>query len=309
MTETLNPSARSCPGHAISHGEAPFGFLDAYAKREMRRGILKALSLPGYQVPYASREMPMGRGFGTGGLQLSLSVIGPRDVLKVIDQGSDDSVNAVNLRAFIMRTCPGVSETSRTQEASLIQSRHRIPEIPLEEGQVLILQVPIPDPLTTVEPSEKNRKTMHGENDYSRLLVKLYEDLREFNEITISSSYPTRINDAYVLNPSPIPRFDVPKLHQSRAPILFGAGREKKIYAVPPFTSAVPLSFTDVPFEVESFLDRKGRRLACERCGSTESYLEECVSSDGKRTFMCSDTDFCSQRVFDHAGGPHAQGA
>jgi alpha-D-ribose 1-methylphosphonate 5-phosphate C-P lyase len=280
----------------------PFGFLDAYAKREMRRSILKALCLPGYQVPYASREMPMGRGFGTGGLQLSLSVTGPGDVLKVIDQGSDDSVNAVNLRAFILRTCPGVLETTRTQEATVIQSRHRIPETPLEEGQVLILQVPIPDSLTTVEPSEKERKTMHGEADYSRLLVKLYEDLREFEEITISSSYPTRINGYYVLNPSPIPRFDVPKMNASRAPIIFGAGREKKIYAIPPYTSAQPLSFTDVPFEVERFEDHDGRRLACQRCKSRDTYLEECVAADGSKVFMCSDTDYCSQHMASRDG-------
>ncbi|MDP3188578.1 alpha-D-ribose 1-methylphosphonate 5-phosphate C-P-lyase PhnJ, partial [Limnobacter sp.] len=78
-----------------------FGFLDEYAKREVRRTILKAIAIPGYQTPYASREMPMGRGFGTGGLQLTLSLIGQTDNLKVIDQGADDSVNAVNLRHFV----------------------------------------------------------------------------------------------------------------------------------------------------------------------------------------------------------------
>jgi alpha-D-ribose 1-methylphosphonate 5-phosphate C-P lyase len=52
-----------------------FGFLDEYAKKEVRRTTLKAVAIPGYQVPYSSREMPMGRGFGTGGLQLTLSVI------------------------------------------------------------------------------------------------------------------------------------------------------------------------------------------------------------------------------------------
>ena len=54
-----------------------FGFLDEYAKKEIRRASLKASAIPGYQVPYSSREMPMGRGFGTGGLQLTLSLIGP----------------------------------------------------------------------------------------------------------------------------------------------------------------------------------------------------------------------------------------
>jgi alpha-D-ribose 1-methylphosphonate 5-phosphate C-P lyase len=279
--------------------EIPFGFLDPYAKREIRRSVLKALCLPGYQVPYASREMPMGRGFGTGGLQLTLSIIGPRDRLKVIDQGSDDSVNAVNLRSFILRTCPGVEETTRTQEATLIQTRHRIPEIELQEGQLLILQVPIPDPLTPVEPSEGKRKTMHGEADYSRILVKLYEDLREFSQVAISSSYPTRINGYYVLSPSPIPRFDVPKMHLCKAPLIFGAGREKKIYALPPYTTAEPLSFEDVPFEVEQFVDEKGQRRTCSRCNAGDSYLEECVAQDGTRIYLCSDTDYCRQKQED----------
>jgi alpha-D-ribose 1-methylphosphonate 5-phosphate C-P lyase len=274
-----------------------FGFLDLYAKREIRRATLKALALPGYQVPYASREMPMGRGFGTGGLQVTLALIGPDDTLKVIDQGSDDSVNAVNLRRFIQQTCPGIKTTTATAEATLLQSRHRIPETPLTEKQVYVLQVPYPDPLVYVEPSEQVRKTMHGEADYARLWVKLYEDIREFDEITISHRYPTRINGHYVLDPSPIPRWDVPKLHMSRAPILFGAGREKKIYAVPPYTRAEPLTFADVPFRVEDFTAADGNRRACRRCGATDSFLDEFTTDAGERVFQCSDTDYCNQRL------------
>jgi hypothetical protein len=56
---------------------------------------------------------------------------------------------------------------------------------------------------------------MHGEGDYSRLLTKLYEDIVQFDEITISHRYPTRINGHYVIDPSPIPRYDVPQLHQN----------------------------------------------------------------------------------------------
>lgn len=48
---------------------------------------------------------------GTGGIQLTLSLIGPRDVLKVIDQGSDDSVNAVNIKKFI-NLCGDVATTT-----------------------------------------------------------------------------------------------------------------------------------------------------------------------------------------------------
>jgi alpha-D-ribose 1-methylphosphonate 5-phosphate C-P lyase len=274
-----------------------FGFLDEDAKREIRRALLKAVAVPGYQVPYASREMPIARGFGTGGLQITLSILGPGDVVKVIDQGSDDSVNANNLRRFFSRTCPGVSATTATQDATIIQTRHRIPEQPLADGQILVLQVPYPDPLVIVEPSQRKRRTMHGEGDYARLWVKLYEDMIRFSDITISHRYPTRIADHYVIDPSPIPRFDVPKLGMSKGLFLFGAGREKRIYAVPPYTSAVPLSFSDVPFRVEAFLDEKRQRRRCVTCGSATSFLDEVPDGRGAKVFQCSDSDHCEQSL------------
>lgn len=294
------------PGYELPLDEAAysFGFLDEYAKREVRRCILKAISIPGYQTPYASREMPMGRGFGTGGLQVTLSLIGQHDVLKVIDQGSDDSVNAVSLRQFVELTCPGIDTTESTVDATLIQSRHRIPEKALTEDQVLVLQVPYPDPLVLVEPSEARRKVMHGEGDYSRLLTKLYEDLVHFDEITISHRYPTRINGHYVIDPSPIPRYDVPQLHQSKALVLLGAGREKKIYAVPPYTQAEPLVFDDVPFRTEDFTNAQGQRHACMRCGAVDSFLDEIMPADGQdgaqKFWQCSDSDYCNQQLAQH---------
>jgi alpha-D-ribose 1-methylphosphonate 5-phosphate C-P lyase len=274
-----------------------FGFLDEHAKKEIRRSVLKAIAIPGYQTPYASREMPMGRGFGTGGLQLTLALIGPDDTLKVIDQGADDSVNAVSLKQFIGLTCPGVTMTEATGRASLIQSRHRIPEQALTEDQLLVLQVPYPDPLVVVEPSERKRKQMHGEGDYARLYTKLYEDIVRYDEITIAQRYPTRVAGHYVIDPSPIPRYDVPRLHHSPALVLLGAGREKRIYAVPPYTDAEPLAFEDVPFRFEDFRDENGQRRACGRCGSTETFLDELVTRDGGRGYQCSDTAYCDERV------------
>lgn len=275
----------------------PFGFLDNFAKKEIRRTLLKAVAIPGYQVPYSSREMPIARGFGTGGLQVTLSLLSETDTLKVIDQGSDESVNAVNIRKFVAATCPGVQLTKRTTAATVIQTRHRIPEVPLKRGQILVLQVPYPDPLVIVEASEAKRKQMHGEADYARLWVKLYEDMVKFSEITISHRYPTRINGHYVIDPSPIPRFDVPKLHQSEGLYLFGAGREKKLYAVPPFTDAEPLSFRDIPFQVEDFCDEAGNRRACSRCGSTASFLDELFNEAGNRVYQCSDSNYCNTMV------------
>ena len=45
-----------------------FAFLDENTKREIRRKLLKAVAIPGYQVPFASPELPIARGWGTGGL-------------------------------------------------------------------------------------------------------------------------------------------------------------------------------------------------------------------------------------------------
>lgn len=274
-----------------------FAFLDEYAKREIRRGLLKALAIPGHLVPYSSREMPMARGFGTGGLQITLSLIGPDDRLKVIDQGADHSVNACAMRRFICTMSPGVEPTTATSEATIIQTRHRIPETPMQRGQVMVYQVPKPDALDVVEPSNARRLQMHGESDYTALFVKLYEDLVHFREIRIANRYPLRIHGRYVMDPSPIPRFDNPKLHDSPVPHLFGAGREKMLYAVPPHTSADSLAFDDVPFRTERFEDEDGHRLACSRCGSRESYLEECPTPDGRRVWRCSDTEYCQRQM------------
>lgn len=276
------------PASSFGHN---FGFIDEGSKREIRRAILKAVAIPGYQVPFGSRELPIARGWGTGGLQITLSIIGPDDVLKVIDQGADDSVNAVSIRRFV-ETVTGVRTTTDTREASLIQTRHRIPEEPLGPGQILVLQVPIPEPLRLVEPSEAETRRMHAEADYGLMWLHLYEDIVRFREITIASRYPVLVNGRYMMDPSPVPRWDLPRLHLAEALFLFGAGREKRIYAVPPWTRVEPLEFADHPFRVEDF---SGRR--CARCGATDTYLDELVDdATGERTHGCSDTSYCGKR-------------
>ena len=267
-----------------------FAFLDDSAKKEVRRSLLKAVAIPGYQVPFSSPEMPVARGWGTGGLQITLSLVLPEDVLKVIDQGCDDSVNAVNIKKFVARVAE-VSSTIDTNKATLIQTRHRIPEEPMTEGQILVLQVPYPEALREVEPSELETRRMHAEGDYARMWLHLYEDIVRYGEISISYRYPVTVNGHYIMDPSPIPRWDVPKLHMSENLSLFGAGREKRIYAIPPYTRVEPLEFEDHKFRVEQF------PVACSRCGSCNSYLDEIISDvDGSRQYFCSDTGYCDKR-------------
>ncbi|KMY51515.1 alpha-D-ribose 1-methylphosphonate 5-phosphate C-P-lyase PhnJ [Peribacillus loiseleuriae] len=265
-----------------------FAFFDEGSKREIRRATLKAIAIPGYQVPFASREMPIGRGWGTGGLQLTLSLIGKEDVLKVIDQGSDESVNAVNIKKLVSDTT-GIRTTDSTREATLIQSRHRVPEVSLQQDQILILQVPLPEPLRSFEPSEYETKKLHAEREYSGAWLMLFEQIMKYGTMATDADHPVMVHDRYVSAPSPIPRFDNPKLDYSEALILLGAGREKKVYAVPPFTKVTSLAFDDYEFEKESFANRE-----CILCTSKDVFLDELVDQDtGATYFQCNDTSNC----------------
>jgi alpha-D-ribose 1-methylphosphonate 5-phosphate C-P lyase len=267
-----------------------FAYLDEQTKRMIRRAILKAVAIPGYQVPFASREMPMPYGWGTGGVQVTAAVIGPDDVLKVIDQGADDTTNAVSIRGFFAKTA-GVATTTKTSAATIIQTRHRIPETPLREDQIVVFQVPIPEPLRFLEPRETETRTMHALEEYGLVHVKLYEDIARHGHIATSYAYPVKVEGRYVMDPSPIPKFDNPKMDNSPALQLFGAGREKRIYAIPPYSSVVSLDFEDHPFEVQRFSE------PCALCAATGVYLDEVILDDrGGRMFVCSDTDHCEER-------------
>jgi alpha-D-ribose 1-methylphosphonate 5-phosphate C-P lyase len=273
-----------------------FAYLDEQTKRMIRRAILKGLAIPGYQVPFASREMPMPYGWGTGGVQVSAAVMTADDVFKVIDQGADDTTNAVSIRRFFERTA-GVAVTTTTRAATLIQTRHRIPEQTLGADQILVYQVPIPEPLRYLEPSEVETRKMHALEDYGLMHVKLYEDISTHGAIATAYAYPVQVEGRYVMDPSPIPKFDNPKLCMA-AIQLFGAGREQRIYALPPFTHVVSLDFDDYPFEATK------ADHPCGLCGSKQSYLDELIVDDqGGRMFMCSDTDFCAtRRAAGHVG-------
>jgi alpha-D-ribose 1-methylphosphonate 5-phosphate C-P lyase len=276
-----------------------FAFLDERSKKMIRRAILKAVAIPGYQVPFASREMPFAFGWGTGGVQVTASLIGRDDVLKVIDQGADDTTNAINIRRFFERTT-GVATTERTPEATLIQTRHRIPDTPLAAHQILVYQVPMPEPMFRLEPRRRETITLHALAEYGLMNVRLYEDIAQLGAIARTYDYPVVVNGRYLMSPSPIPKFDNPKMHLNPALQLFGAGREKRIYAVPPFTSVRSLDFEDHPFAVQTWAH------ACGLCGSRQRFLDELIVDDaGGRLFICSDTDACSRaREAGQAAGP-----
>jgi alpha-D-ribose 1-methylphosphonate 5-phosphate C-P lyase len=269
----------------------------------IRRVLLKAVAIPGYQVPFGGREMPLPYGWGTGGIQVTASILGQNDTLKVIDQGADDTTNAVNIRRFFAVTA-NVRTTEETAEADIIQTRHRIPEEPLREDQILVYQVPNPEPLRKLEPRVVESRKMHAYAEYGLMQVKLYEDISRFGDISVTYDYPVLTNGRYVMAPSPIPKFDNPKMHDMPALQLFGAGREKRIYAIPPYTSVKSLDFDDYPFRPQEWED------VCGLCGADDSFLDEVILDDkGGHMFVCSDSDYCGKRRAAGHVGPMADDA
>ena len=194
--------------------------------------------------------------------------------------------------------------TEKTSEATVIQTRHRIPEEPLQEGQILVYQVPIPEPLRFLEPSEVETRKMHALEEYGLMHVKLYEDISRHGHIATSYAYPVKVEGRYVMDPSPIPKFDNPKMEMAGIQ-LFGAGREQRIYALPPYTQVVSLDFEDHPF------DPSKAEHPCDMCGAEDSYLDEVIIDDaGGRMFVCSDTDYCATRqAAGHRGRLSAEAA
>ena len=286
-------SALTRPWEAMS-----YGFLDGSAKRELRRKILKSVAVPGCQMPYASREVPMARGWGTGGLQVTLTLVNPASTVKVIDQGADDSVNAASIRRFIARVA-GAPTTLDTLKADLIQSRHRIPEEILREDQVLILQVPNPEPLRGVQPNMSIARQMHADADYGRMWLQLYEQIVRSGRVMQGAAYPSLVHGRHVMTPSPIPRWDVPKLHMARHLTILSAGREKRIYAVPPYTRVEPLVFSDIPYRVEDH-----GHLTCHRSGARGVFMNEIPQDDGTSAFEVSDSEWGVKTIRARDGEP-----
>ena len=161
---------------------------------------------------------PSGAAGAREALQLTLSCIGPDDTLKVIDQGSDASVNAVSIRGLVRETT-GVETTTVTQEATLIQSRPRIPEHPLTRDQLLVLQVPTPEPLRTYEARETVTKRSSTPRRSTQSLPRaLFEQIVRYGTTTTGADHPVMVEDRYVMAPSPIPALRQREAQHGREP-------------------------------------------------------------------------------------------
>ncbi len=198
-----------------------------------------------------------------------------RTLIKVIDQGAGESINAASIRK-LLAFVSGAQRTTDSLVADLIQSRQRIPEERLRADQVLVLQVPNPEPLRPVQPDKPIARQMRADADYRRMWLQLYEQIVRSGRVMQGAAYPSLVNGRHVMPPLPNPRWDVPKLHMAQHLTLLAAGREKRLHAVPPFTRVEPLVFDDVPYLVE---DR--RDLTCHRSGARGFLMKETPQADG----------------------------
>jgi alpha-D-ribose 1-methylphosphonate 5-phosphate C-P lyase len=154
------------------------------------------------------------------------------------------------------------------------------------------------DPLRWVEPNLERATVMHGEADYGRMWVYMYESVIKAGDIRIATQYPVIVAGRYMMDTTPIPRWDVLRLHNADHLSLFGAGREKRVYAVPPYTTVEPLEFEDFRFKTEY---AEGQR--CHRCGATNTFLTgHFVKSTGNDepghwVTSCSDASYCDKQM------------
>ena len=110
---------------------------------------------------------------------------------------------------------------------------------------------------------------MHALAEYGVMQVQLYENIARHGRIATSLRLSGAGQRALHDEPSPIPKFDNPKLDRIPALQLFGAGREKRIYAVPPYTPVKSLDFDDHPSTIETLDRAPARCAAAARASST----------------------------------------
>ena len=293
LREEFDAGAAASAGPGGRRMNAPaynFAYLDEQTKRMIRRAILKAIAIPGYQVPFASREMPMPYGWGTGGVQVTAAILGPerrpQGDRPGLGRHHQCGVDPASSSPRPPACAPPPARPKRPSSRPATASRRRRST----EDQVLVFQVPIPEPLRFLEPRETETRRMHALADYGLMHVKLYEDIARHGHIATTYAYPVKVDGRYVMDPSPTPKFDNPKMNDCAALQLFGAGREKRIYAIPPYTQVVSLDFEDHPFE------RYRHRRALRAVRRDDSFLDEVITDDrGGRMFVCSDTDYCER--------------
>jgi alpha-D-ribose 1-methylphosphonate 5-phosphate C-P lyase len=94
---------------------------------------------------------------------------------------------------------------------------------------------------------------MHALEDYGLMHVKLYEDIARHGHIATTYAYPVKVEDRYVMDPSPTPKFDNPKMTMSRRCSCSARAGKSGSTRSRPTPKVVSLDFEDHPFEIQQF--------------------------------------------------------
>ena len=161
--------------------------------------------------------MPLAYGWGTGGMQVTAAaILGPDDVLKVIDQGSDDTTNAISIREILRASTAGVATTDRYGGC------HRDPDKAPHSrrrrctaGQVHGLSgAASPSRCASWSRARPRRGACTRLAEYGLMHVKLYEDIARFGRIIATAyAYPVKVERALRDGRRRrSPKFDNPKM-------------------------------------------------------------------------------------------------
>jgi ABC-type multidrug transport system fused ATPase/permease subunit len=97
--------------------------------------------------------------------------------------------------------------------------------------------------------------------------VKLYEDIARHGQIATAYAYPVKVEGRYMMDPSPIPKFDNPKMSpQPGAAALRRGPREAHLCPAALDRRCVSLDFEDHPFATSR------SAACCALCGARDSY-------------------------------------
>ena len=270
-----------------------FAYLDEQTKRMIRRAILKAIAIPGYQVPFASREMPMPYGWGTGGVQVTAAILGPDDVLKVIDQGSDDTTNAVSIRKFFAKTAGVAHHHPHGRGNGHPDPPPHPRDRRCKEGRSWSIRCRSPSRCVSSSRARPRRGGCTRSAEYGLMHVKLYEDIARHGHIATTYAYPVKVEGP--LRDGPVADAEIRQSEDGplrrRCSCSAPAARSAST-PCRPIPRSVSLDFEDHPFEVAAL-----RRALRAVRRAEQFYLDEVVLDDhGGRMFVCSDTDYCEDR-------------
>ena len=230
------PDLRAEAGARSARERYNFAFLDEQTKRMIRRADPQGgghSRLPGaVRQPRDAALLRLGHGRRPGHRQRHRARRRPQGHRPGRRRHHQRGEHPPVLRAHHRRA----TTTTRTDEATLIQTRHRIPETPLRPGRSWCSRCRSRSRCAGWSRARSRRGTMHALEEYGVMYVRLYEDITRHGQVAQTYDYPVIVNGRYLMRPSPIPKFDNPKLDRCPALLLFGAGREKRIYAVPPYT-------------------------------------------------------------------------